>query len=374
MYNICIKNKDLGSNLNLELSNILQLINGLIDFYFEERMNVCMELLKEKDEICDIKVSDFILEHYKDKRLFVTQNHLTPYFNIWITNQILERLNIPLIPNEYSDTNILESNCVYDNYNVNFYNFSHDTSQIFNNKETKDKISNSMKIAHNEGRAWNIGKSRWNNEPSYPEIFFMEVINNEFTNKMNDPIFRFDVGICEKECHRLLEQKLEFIKNGTKHSLQFWNEDRKKAAASLGFSIPEIINIAAIVEEETNFVPEKSMIASVYINRLRKGIPLQADPTIKYALGNFTLKRITQEHLTAASPFNTYLHTGLPPTPICTPSVSSIEAVLHASNSNKLFFCADPNLNGQHIFAQTLGEHEKNAKNYHDALNKKGIH
>jgi UPF0755 protein len=156
--------------------------------------------------------------------------------------------------------------------------------------------------------------------------------------------------------------------------LQFWNEERKKAAVGLGFSIPEIINIAAIVEEESNYVPEKSMIASVYINRLRKGIPLQADPTIKYALGNFTLKRITQEHLTTASPFNTYLHTGLPPTPICTPSVSSIEAVLHASNSNKLFFCADPNLNGHHIFAQTLGEHEKNAKNYHDALNKKGIH
>ena len=132
-------------SLILEKRKIDEIINlydnGLIDFYFEERMNVCMELLKEKDEICDIKVSDFILEHYKDKRLFVTQNHLTPYFNIWITNQILERLNIPLIPNEYSDTNILESNCVYDNYNVNFYNFSHDTSQIFNNKETKDKIA-----------------------------------------------------------------------------------------------------------------------------------------------------------------------------------------------------------------------------------------
>ena len=124
-----------------KINEILNLYdNGLIDFYFEERMNICMELLKEKDEICDIKVSDFILEHYKDKRLFVTQNHLTPYFNIWITNQILERLNFPQIPNEYSDTNILESNCVYDSYNLKFYNFSHDTNQIFNNKETKDKI------------------------------------------------------------------------------------------------------------------------------------------------------------------------------------------------------------------------------------------
>ena len=156
--------------------------------------------------------------------------------------------------------------------------------------------------------------------------------------------------------------------------LQFWNEDRRKAAATLGFSIPEIISIAAIVEEETNYVPEKSMIASVYINRLRKGIPLQADPTIKYALGDFTIKRITQEHLTTASLFNTYIYTGLPPTPICTPSVSSIDAVLHASKSNKFFFCANPDLNGQHIFAQSLEEHLKNAKNYHDALNKKGIH
>lgn len=156
--------------------------------------------------------------------------------------------------------------------------------------------------------------------------------------------------------------------------LQFWNEERRKAATTLGFSIPDIISIAAIVEEETNYIPEKSMIASVYLNRLRKGIPLQADPTIKYALGDFTIKRITQEHLKTESPFNTYIHTGLPPTPICTPSASSIDAVLHASQSNNFFFCAHPDLNGQHIFAQTLEEHLKNAKNYHEALNKKGIH
>jgi hypothetical protein len=126
-----------------KIDEILNLYdNGLINFYFKERMNVCMELLKEKDKICDIKVSDFILKNYKNKRLFVTQNHLTPYFNTWITNKILEILNIPLIPNEYSDTNIVESNCVYDSYNVKFYNFSHDTEQLFNNNLTKNKIIN----------------------------------------------------------------------------------------------------------------------------------------------------------------------------------------------------------------------------------------
>lgn len=133
------------------------------------------------------------------------------------------------------------------------------------------------------------------------------------------------------------------------------------------------IIIASIVEEETNYNPEKPLIASVYWNRLRRGIPLQADPTVKYAVGDFGLRRILNRHLSADSPFNTYLHTGLPPAPICLPSKSSIEAVIDAPETNYLYFCASEKMDGTHRFATTLAEHNRNAAAFHRALNAQGI-
>lgn len=135
----------------------------------------------------------------------------------------------------------------------------------------------------------------------------------------------------------------------------------------------EIIILASIIEEETNNNQEKPLIASVYLNRLKKGMPLQADPTVKYAVGDFTLRRILNKHLAVESPFNTYLHTGLPPAPICLPSKASIDAVLNAPETNYLYFCASPNLDGTHRFAATLAGHNRNAAAYHAALNRNGI-
>ena len=135
----------------------------------------------------------------------------------------------------------------------------------------------------------------------------------------------------------------------------------------------DLIVLASIVEEETNNNQEKPLIASVYLNRLRKGMPLQADPTVKYAVGDFTLRRILNKHLVEESPFNTYLHIGLPPAPICLPSASSVDAVLNAPQTNYLYFCASPNLDGTHRFAASLAEHNRNAAAYHAALNRNGI-
>ena len=135
----------------------------------------------------------------------------------------------------------------------------------------------------------------------------------------------------------------------------------------------DLIVLASIVEEETNNNQEKPLIASVYLNRLRKGMPLQADPTVKYAVGDFTLRRILNKHLVEESPFNTYLHIGLPPAPICLPSASSVDAVLNAPQTNYLYFCASPNLDGTHRFAASLAEHNCNAAAYHAALNRNGI-
>lgn len=135
----------------------------------------------------------------------------------------------------------------------------------------------------------------------------------------------------------------------------------------------DIVILASIVEEETNNNEEKPLIASVYNNRLKRGMPLQADPTVKYAVGDFSLRRILNKHLAADSPFNTYLHTGLPPAPICLPSKASIKAVLNAPETNYLYFCASEQMDGTHRFATTLAEHNRNAARFHAALNARGI-
>jgi UPF0755 protein len=135
----------------------------------------------------------------------------------------------------------------------------------------------------------------------------------------------------------------------------------------------ETIILASIVEEETNNNAEKPLIASVYLNRLKRGIPLQADPTVKYSLGDFSLQRILNRHLTVESPFNTYLHTGLPPAPICLPSNASVDAVLNAPETNYIYFCASDKMDGTHRFATTLAEHSRNAAAFHQALNARGI-
>ena len=135
----------------------------------------------------------------------------------------------------------------------------------------------------------------------------------------------------------------------------------------------ETIILASIVEEETNNNSEKPLIASVYTNRLERGMPLQADPTVKYAVGDFGLRRILNKHLAEESPFNTYLHTGLPPAPICLPSDASVDAVLKAPKTQYLYFCASDKMDGTHRFAATLAEHNRNAAAFHRALTARGI-
>lgn len=144
---------------------------------------------------------------------------------------------------------------------------------------------------------------------------------------------------------------------------------------SHSLSLREIIILASIVEEETNNNAEKPLIASVYLNRLRRGMPLQADPTVKYAVGDFTIKRILNKHLSVESPFNTYLHTGLPPAPICLPSKATIDAVINGEDteSNYLYFCASDKMDGTHRFAATLAEHQRNAAAFHRALDQRGV-
>ncbi len=154
---------------------------------------------------------------------------------------------------------------------------------------------------------------------------------------------------------------------------RFWNKDRLSKAEKMGLTPFEVITLASIVEQETNKNDEKRRVAGVYVNRLNKKWLLQADPTLKYALGDFSIKRVLNVHKEIDSPYNTYKNLGLPPAPICLPSISSIDAVLSYENHDYMFFCAKPDFSGYHVFAKTHLRHVINAKAYQRALNKNKI-
>lgn len=158
-----------------------------------------------------------------------------------------------------------------------------------------------------------------------------------------------------------------------KETERFWTPLRTASAEQMGMSRTEVIALASIIDEETNKDDEKCNIASVYLNRLKKGMPLQADPTVKFAIGDFGIRRILNRHLTTDSPYNTYMYAGLPPGPICIPSTSSIDAVLQNPQTTYLYFCAKEDFSGYHNFASSLSEHNRNAARYHEALNRKKI-
>lgn len=150
--------------------------------------------------------------------------------------------------------------------------------------------------------------------------------------------------------------------------IKFWTPERITKAKELGFTPEQIYSLASIVEEETNKEEDKGKIASVYMNRIAAGMRLQADPTVKFAMKDFKLTRILYAYLTYPSPFNTYINTGLPPGPICTPSVKTIDAVLNAPKTNYIYFVAKPTFDGYSNFASSYTEHQLFAKAYQQAL------
>ncbi|MGJ7033710.1 endolytic transglycosylase MltG [Niabella hirudinis] len=149
---------------------------------------------------------------------------------------------------------------------------------------------------------------------------------------------------------------------------KFWTNTRRQKAAAQGLTQLQVITLASIIDEETNKAADKPKIASTYMNRVAKGMPLQADPTVKFALKDFGIKRVLFGHLAVASPYNTYKNKGLPPGPICTPQQSTIDSVLNAPQTDYLYFVASSNFDGSHIFTSNYQEHTKYAKLYQQAL------
>jgi len=165
----------------------------------------------------------------------------------------------------------------------------------------------------------------------------------------------------------------QFVERMASEYRRFWNDDRLAKAEALGLTPVEVSTVASIVQEETIKADEKPRVAGLYLNRIKRGMLLQADPTIKFAVGDFSIKRVLNKHLEIDSPYNTYKYAGLPPGPINFPEISSLEAVLNAEEHNYLYMCASDEFNGYHNFAKTLREHNINARRYQEALDANNI-
>lgn len=205
----------------------------------------------------------------------------------------------------------------------------------------------------------------------------------EIADRLNDTLWIHQLGYNEETLPSLFIPNTyevywnisvdAFLQRMCREHKQFWNDTRLRKAETIGLTPVQVATLASIVEEETNNASERPVVAGLYINRLHKGMPLQADPTIKYALQNFSLQRITNADLSVNSPYNTYMHIGLPPGPIRIASPSGIDAVLNYTRHNYLYMCAKEDFSGTHNFASTYSEHIKNARKYRRALNERKI-
>ena len=211
----------------------------------------------------------------------------------------------------------------------------------------------------------------------------LEVTEEQFLNLIQDSVYirKFDFEE-ETVMSMFIPNTYELWWNTSAESLfdrmykeyqNFWTEERKQKAQALGLSLKEVSTLASIVQAESQKADERPRIAGVYLNRLRIGMPLQADPTLVFAAGDFSIKRLTSVQMAIDSPYNTYKYAGLPPGPINLPDINSLNAVLNAEQHRYMYFCAKEDFSGYHVFAINYNEHINNALRYQRALNAANI-
>lgn len=205
-----------------------------------------------------------------------------------------------------------------------------------------------------------------------------------FLNKLNDSSLQEELGFNEQtiismfvpntyEVYWTISAEELMAKMKSEYE-RFWNTDRKAKAEAMGLTIQEISTLASIVQAESIKSDESSAIAGLYYNRLQNNMKLQADPTVKYALGDFAIQRVLTKDTRVDSPYNTYMYKGLPPGPINLPTIQNLEAVLNYEKHDYIYMCAKEDFSGYHRFAKTLSEHNKNARLFQQALNRRMIY
>jgi UPF0755 protein len=212
----------------------------------------------------------------------------------------------------------------------------------------------------------------------------LEVSEEQFLALLQDSVYIRSFGFEEETILSLfIPNTYEFWWNTSATGLfdrmhqeyqKFWTEERKQKAAALGLNQKEVSTLASIVQAESQKADERPKIAGVYLNRLRMGMALQADPTLVFAAGDFSIKRLTAKQMAIDSPYNTYKYAGLPPGPINLPDINSLNAVLNAERHDYVYFCAKEDFSGYHSFAVSYNEHLNNARRYQRALNAANIY
>ncbi|NNC82469.1 MAG: endolytic transglycosylase MltG [Flavobacteriales bacterium] len=166
-----------------------------------------------------------------------------------------------------------------------------------------------------------------------------------------------------------------FIKRMASEFKAFWNEDRMRKADALGLTQSEVVTLASIVQAEQSIRPQEwPTIAGLYLNRIRRDMKLESDPTLIYAVGDFSIRRVLNKHKRVDSPYNTYKHKGLPPGPIRMPDIGAVDAVLNSEDHAYIFMCAKADLSGYHHFSETLREHNRYAREYRRTMNANQIY
>lgn len=212
---------------------------------------------------------------------------------------------------------------------------------------------------------------------------YIETDSTTLSDYLSDASLRSERGYNEYNFMTLfIPNTYEFFWNTSKEGFlkrmetehdKFWTKSRLQKAEKLGLSKEEVYTLASIVEKESLKESEKDIIAGLYLNRLNQGMKLQADPTVVFGIKDFTIRRVLNKHLAVDTPYNTYMHAGLPPGPICMPNVTTIDKTLNAAKHNLIYMCAKPGYAGAHNFASNDIEHARNARKYHAWLNKEGI-
>lgn len=205
----------------------------------------------------------------------------------------------------------------------------------------------------------------------------------DFLILLNDTAFAGELGFRQETIYTMFIPNTykvfwnatprEFFERMHQEYERFWTAERRGKADTIDLTPQEVSILASIVDQETNKTDEMPTIAGVYMNRLKAGRRLEADPTVVFALDDFSIRRVLNKHLVNPSPYNTYVHTGLPPGPITMPSVAAIDAVLNYEKHDYFYFCAKADFSGYHAFAETHSQHIQNARAFQKALNERNI-
>jgi len=320
-------------------------------------------------------------------RLFVTIYKS----NVWIAEQETTSVYIPTNSNFEDVKKILYSHGIIINRGTfewlaekkNYQNSIKSGKYLIRNGMSNDELINLLRSGVQEPVRLIFNSERNLNRLVRTFSKQIEPDSSDLINLLNDSVYVSKFGFTPDNVSMLFIPNTyhifwdisaeQFLERMNSEYQRFWNDKRKSLCDSLNMTIAEVVTLASIVEKETAKNDEKPIIAGVYINRLKKNWYMQADPTLIFAHSDYNIKRVLNKHKSIDSPYNTYTNKGLPPGPICLPSISSIDAVLNYDKHKYFYFCAKDDLSGYHSFAKSNSQHNQNARKYRKALDNLNI-